>query len=628
MSEVNSTLEGTVKFTRKWLESELQAVFDKYTNKYPQQSEKIYSTLKDVDIVFLAGGTCRIPFFKNFIKQMSPKAELIIDGELEIITATGAAIHALQVLNKEIELYILPVQHPIACAIQKGYGIFKVNVYDVRPKEESIYSHYENKPIQKIVDELLKKYGNDIGKIVINADDLEPDELEKLKENLKEHSNLFHIATKQKLDFQYYLELKVQYSVEDLVIRFDYWKYTLYECTEVGEGKVAWKLLDKREHEYRERIDFEHIERMFRVKMNQVHAVFEYSQERINSLYGSELNKYDFKSINFINEMNRWTNKAVLLARNLISDPEISLLVKTISYYEGSPRSCFIQDWGFIHISNSIKEYQSRIDITKINSESCSSTLTVSKSGEVQIVPFDSSPRDLWTDSPIIVNIKLLFNNENEDSVESVWHLQFMINEEHRSYMELMNSKEIKQALVVEINNLLEQMIKVKTEDENKFKDRQIINKAVITVPQYFWFNKHHPLISSAIEVAKSAGIEIIDIIEETHADHLYYLSNEMYSKMIHPNRRIAVFDINEPTCICRVYEISEYKEKKYATCVGEVFQFIGEENKLSERDIDNIIIKRLEESIPEELRNDVKLKTLEAARKIKHDLSSNEKVE
>ena len=29
-----------------------------------------------------------------------------MDGELEIITATGAAVHALQVLNKEIEPYV------------------------------------------------------------------------------------------------------------------------------------------------------------------------------------------------------------------------------------------------------------------------------------------------------------------------------------------------------------------------------------------------------------------------------------------------------------------------------------------------------------------------------------------
>ena len=38
-------------------------------------------------------------------------AELIMDGELEIITATGAAVHALQVLYKEVEPYIKIIKH-------------------------------------------------------------------------------------------------------------------------------------------------------------------------------------------------------------------------------------------------------------------------------------------------------------------------------------------------------------------------------------------------------------------------------------------------------------------------------------------------------------------------------------
>ena len=91
---------------------------------------------------------------------------------------------------------------------------------------------------------------------------------------------------------------------------------------------------------------------------------------------------------------------------------------------------------------------------------------------------------------------------------------------------------------------------------------------------------------------------------------------------------KIATFDIGEESFISRVYQISEYKEKLYATCVGEVFQLLGEEIKLSEKYIDNIIVKKLEESIPENLRNDVKLKILESAKKIKYDISSAERTE
>ena len=59
----------------------------------------------------MAGGTCRIPFVQKRIQEMFLNAELIMDGELEIITATGAAVHALQVLYKEVEPYIKIIKH-------------------------------------------------------------------------------------------------------------------------------------------------------------------------------------------------------------------------------------------------------------------------------------------------------------------------------------------------------------------------------------------------------------------------------------------------------------------------------------------------------------------------------------
>ena len=56
-----------------------------------------------MDIVFLAGGTCRIPLIQRWIKETFPKADVRIEEQLETITATGAAIHALQILSGEVE---------------------------------------------------------------------------------------------------------------------------------------------------------------------------------------------------------------------------------------------------------------------------------------------------------------------------------------------------------------------------------------------------------------------------------------------------------------------------------------------------------------------------------------------
>ena len=517
----------------------------------------------------------------------------------------------------------------IICGIQKRNDKFRISIYNSKIEEEFEYSRSKDRVIQEIVDELIKKYENDIGKIVIDGNTLKSGEFENLKEKFKEHSNLFHIATEEELDFEDYLELKVQYSVGDFIIFFHHWNYTLFQCAKVIEGRVIWRQLDEKQHVYRKQINFEYIEKLFHVKMNQVHAVFLDDQEEINSVYGSELDKYNFQTINFIEEVNEWMNKSFILARNLSYDRKFPHLVRIVSYYAESPRSFVIQDWDFIRVPNSIKEYELRTDMIKSNSEPTSSTLTVAKNGEVQIVPSDNSSENLSVQSSVIFRTKLLFSHETKTSTELVWHLQFNINEEYQSHITSITSETLKEVLLSEINKLFsERLIELGSQYEDKFKDGQIVKKVIITVPQYFWFNKPHPLISNAIEITKSVNIEVIEIIEETHAGLLYYLSNEKYLDIIELGKRIAIFNIRETTSSCRVYEISEYDNKKYATCVGEVFQFIGEENKLSERDIDNIIVKKLEESIPDYLRNDVKLKIWGAVKKIKHELSSNGKTE
>src|SRR5690606_13117042 len=139
------------------------------------------------------------------------------------------------------------------------------------------------------------------------------------------------------------------------------------------------------------------------------------------SLYGSEFNKYRFKSINFIREVGDEDEeddddegRTLLLARNLISDPEVSVFVKVISYYEDSPRSCFIQDWGLIHVPKSLKEYESRIDITEINHRGMRYALIASSNEELQIVPLESSSSDILMKFGIFVNIRFLFNYERE----------------------------------------------------------------------------------------------------------------------------------------------------------------------------------------------------------------------
>ena len=123
MSEVDPSLNEIITLTRTWFEEELKTNFNitklryERLEKYPLISQREYrcrpssgldvvSPFDDVNIVFLAGGTFRIPLLQKQIKEIFPNAEVVIDRELEIITATGAAIHALQVLNGEVEPYV------------------------------------------------------------------------------------------------------------------------------------------------------------------------------------------------------------------------------------------------------------------------------------------------------------------------------------------------------------------------------------------------------------------------------------------------------------------------------------------------------------------------------------------
>src|SRR5690606_29014210 len=121
----------------------------------------------------------------------------------------------------------------------------------------------------------------------------------------------------------------------------------------------------------------------------------------------------------------------------------------------------------------------------------------------------------------------------------------FKIKKGEQPYLELMTSQGLKEFSLADINKVfLEQMLKVATEYQDTFDDEKLAKKAVISIPKYFDIDgEYNIMISSIIESAKMANIEIIDIIEETHADLLYYLSHEEYSKKVKTGQKIAIFD-------------------------------------------------------------------------------------
>ena len=125
MRDIHPSLTEVVTFTKEWFERELEKYFEKKClcyNVFPLRSLPEQRNIRckrkgefevrrvpvhDVSLVFVAGGTCKIPFVQRWIQNQFPKAKLIIGNQLEVITATGATIHALQILNGEVEPYVM-----------------------------------------------------------------------------------------------------------------------------------------------------------------------------------------------------------------------------------------------------------------------------------------------------------------------------------------------------------------------------------------------------------------------------------------------------------------------------------------------------------------------------------------
>ena len=539
------------------------------------------------------------------------------------------------------------LERPVACSITKKNNKWEVNLYSTaeKPKE----SYFTDKSIQEVIEDLMKNPKN-IGKILIQEHDLEPDQ----SKNLNKHNGVVHVATQDELDFKFYLILEVNYSHKDLIIWVEDSSTILYQCIDATSNKITLETLNERKYGLYRWTDVKYFERMFRLKMNQVHAIFENSEEKSNSLSVSGLDIDGFKSINYVR---RAYSDPLILSRRLLGDPEVKLLVQIYSPFEKNATSFDIQDRDFIHIPKLVGEYKPRQDIMGIDLGSTRCVLAVSRNREIQIVPLDNATAgDLWTESVIsfdgkqpiigkaairrlktkpdyvVFDAKLLYNvyNRNDKLKQSIWPFKFSFSKENQPYIELLTSSGLKELSLVDINKIfLERIKKAATEYMNGFDSENTVNKAVITVPRYPRpFNMSDPLICSTIEAANLAGIEIIDIIEETHADLLYYMSNEKYSEMIKPGTKIAIFDIGGGTCICKVYEISEREGKKYATCFMRSGWSTDMNYRYSGRSIDDIIIRELEKLIPEEWRSKLKLRILEAAKQIKDQLSFTEKIE
>lgn len=100
--------ENPPQLTKSWFEERvLERLFRSQTNYYSMKH--LMNAIEDMNRfpkpskVFLVGGSCRIPYIQNYFKSIFGEDKLIVPNNLQGITATGALIHGLQILNGEID---------------------------------------------------------------------------------------------------------------------------------------------------------------------------------------------------------------------------------------------------------------------------------------------------------------------------------------------------------------------------------------------------------------------------------------------------------------------------------------------------------------------------------------------
>lgn len=267
-----------------------------------------------------------------------------------------------------------------------------------------------------------------------------------------------------------------------------------------------------------------------------------------------------------------------------------------------------------------VKEYKSSADIMGIDLGSTRCVLAVSRENRIHIVNIDkgTSGDQRWIESVIsfdeeppiigepairrlrtkpeyvIMDWKLscdrFFQRWRSHNINTVWSSKTIIKDGEEPCFKVQTINGEQQFSLADLNSIfLETMKKIATEYQMEHNDSNEVKKAVITVPQYPNKDENNYWMDSILKAATMAGIEVIDIIKEVHADLLYYLSNQEYKDQIKTGDKIAIFDIGGGTGICRIYEIIENNSQKQAKIYGYI------KCKLFGRDIDDKLMQGIE---------------------------------
>uniref|UniRef100_A0AC34Q764 Cell division protein FtsA n=1 Tax=Panagrolaimus sp. JU765 TaxID=591449 RepID=A0AC34Q764_9BILA len=210
--------------------------------------------------------------------------------------------------------------------------------------------------------------------------------------------------------------------------------------------------------------------------------------------------------------------------------------------------------------SRAIETYKPQTRLMGIDLGASRIVVSVSRNGHTELVKIDQeysmpSVISFVEDEPIVGNVAVRHLAKNPELVLcdfedlsdkrknlSGYSLPFgQLIESKKSSFVFQSKELLKQFSTIEIYEILLQKLKQEASefqfDLNEGKD---VNQVVITVPNF----DNDLMLKDIFAAAESVGLKILDIVTETHADLLYFLSNKQFSI----GETVAVVDIGGGT--------------------------------------------------------------------------------
>uniref|UniRef100_A0AC34RGM5 Uncharacterized protein n=1 Tax=Panagrolaimus sp. JU765 TaxID=591449 RepID=A0AC34RGM5_9BILA len=415
---------------------------------------------------------------------------------------------------------------------------------------------------------------------------------------------LVHLLKMSDIDFTCYLQIKL--TPETKIAWFeDNNSITLYEYANTRNGFLEYKLVKC----FEARLDLEnHVQLMlqfFECDLNQLHF-FNLDYSRLEMI---KKENNDFSSYTLFRRLSN-SQSAIIYGRYLLNDNVQSLIKLPENFLldDIEQNTLNFKVNKVIPSHWAIQTYQSQTRLMGIDLGASRTVVCVSRNGRAELVKIDreySMPSviSFVENEPIIGNVAKRHLAKNSGLV--LFDLKYLRNAKRRldghwvpdeywwpfghcieakkSSFVFQSKGVFKRYSTVEIYQILLQKLKQEaSEYQSDLNEGKDVNQAVITVPDF----DNKLMLGNIYAAAELLGLKILDVITETEADLLYFLSKEEFSR----GETVAVVDIGGGTGFIEKFSFEEgFHEKRNLSLSG---RMINEYLELAVEDLLDIYDK------------------------------------